>query len=118
MVHVQALPGTPGGGTSVDAMVAAAVMEARLYEDAGFHGLGIENMHDRPYLKGAVGPEMVAAMTAIGREIRRAVSLPLGVQVLAGANREASRWPTPPGRASCASRGSSSLTSRTKGSSS
>jgi uncharacterized protein len=89
MVHVQALPGTPGGETSVDAMVAAAVMEARLYQDAGFHGIAIENMHDRPYLKGAVGPEIVAAMTAIGREIRRAVSLPLGVQVLAGANREA-----------------------------
>ncbi len=89
MVHVQALPGTPGGGASVEAMVAAAVMEARLYQDAGFHAIGIENMHDRPYLKGGVGPEIVAAMTAIGREIRRAVSLPLGVQVLAGANREA-----------------------------
>src|SRR5439155_20052417 len=37
----------------------------------------------------AVGPEIVAAMTAIGREIRRAVPIPLGVQVLAGANREA-----------------------------
>ncbi len=89
MVHVQALPGTPGGGTSVEAMAAAAVLEARLYHDAGFQGIGIENMHDRPYLKGAVGPEIVAAMTAIAREIRRAVPLPLGVQVLAGANREA-----------------------------
>ncbi len=89
MVHVQALPGTPGAGASVDAMVAAAVMEARLYQEAGFHALGIENMHDRPYLKGTVGPEIVAAMTAIAREIRRAVPLPLGVQVLAGANREA-----------------------------
>jgi membrane complex biogenesis BtpA family protein len=89
MVHVQALPGTPGSGSSVDAMAAAAVMEARLYHDAGFHGIGIENMHDRPYLKGSVGPEIVAAMTAIGREVRRSVPLPLGVQVLAGANREA-----------------------------
>ena len=46
-------------------------------------------MHDRPYLKGAVGPEIVAAMTAVGRAVREAVDLPLGVQVLAGANREA-----------------------------
>jgi len=49
----------------------------------------IENMHDRPYLRGAVGPEIVAAMTAVGRELRREVGLPLGVQVLAGANHAA-----------------------------
>ena len=89
MIHVPALPGTPGGGTSVEAMAETAVAEARLYEKAGFSAIGIENMHDRPYLKGAVGPEIVAAMTAIGREVRRAVALPLGLQVLAGANREA-----------------------------
>ena len=66
-----------------------AAAEARIYQEHGFHGLMIENMHDRPYLKGAVGPEIVAAMTAIGREVRRATTLPLGVQVLAGANLEA-----------------------------
>ena len=63
--------------------------EAKVYRDAGFHGLMIENMHDRPYLKGAVGPETVAAMAVVGREVRREVPLPLGVQVLAAANREA-----------------------------
>jgi membrane complex biogenesis BtpA family protein len=57
--------------------------------EAGFHGVMIENMHDRPYLKGAVGPATVAAFAVVGREVRRAVGLPLGVQVLAGANREA-----------------------------
>jgi membrane complex biogenesis BtpA family protein len=46
-------------------------------------------MHDRPYLKGTVGPEIVAAMAAVGRELCRAVSVPVGVQVLAGADREA-----------------------------
>jgi len=89
MVHVQALPGTPRSEATIEAMAEAAVAESRQYQAAGFSGIGIENMHDRPYLKGAVGPEIVSAMTAIGREIRRAVSLPLGVQVLAGANREA-----------------------------
>ena len=118
MVHVPALPGTPGGGRSVDDMAAAAVVEARRYQDAGFHGIGIENMHDRPYLKGGVGPEIVAAMTAIGREIRRAVSLPLGVQVLAGANREALAVALATGASFVRVEGSSSPTSRTKGSSS
>ena len=41
---------------------------------AGFHGLMIENMHDRPYLKGAVGPEIVAAIAVIGREVRSAAA--------------------------------------------
>jgi membrane complex biogenesis BtpA family protein len=89
MLHVGALPGTPAAHEALDAIVARAVAEARLYRDAGFHALMIENMHDRPYLAGAVGPEIVATMTAIGREVKREVALPLGVQVLAAANREA-----------------------------
>ena len=66
-----------------------AVAEARVYQEAGFDGLIIENMHDVPYLRGGVGPEITAAMAVIGSAVRRAVPLPLGVQVLAGANREA-----------------------------
>lgn len=88
VIHVGALPGTPESRLGVDALSGAAVAEAHLYRAAGFHGLLIENTHDRPYLKGSVGPEIVAALTAIGREVRRAVSLPLGVQALAAANRE------------------------------
>ena len=89
VVHTIGLPGTPNGGRSVAEIVECAVADARIYAAAGFHGIAIENTHDRPYLKGAVGPEIVAAMTAVGLEIRRAVSLPLGVQVLAGANETA-----------------------------
>jgi membrane complex biogenesis BtpA family protein len=89
VVHVAALPGTPEGRLGVAEIAEAAVADARVYRAAGFDALIIENMHDRPYLKGSVGPEIVAAMTAIGIEVRRAVGLPLGVQVLAGANREA-----------------------------
>jgi membrane complex biogenesis BtpA family protein len=89
MLHLEALPGSPGASLDVAAITEKAVREARIYRDAGFHAVMIENMHDRPYLKGAVGPEVVAAMAVIGREVRREVALPLGVQVLAGANREA-----------------------------
>jgi membrane complex biogenesis BtpA family protein len=89
MIHVQALPGTPSAREGVAAVADAAVAEARLYAEAGFHAVAIENMHDRPYLKRDVGPEIVAAMTAVGGAVRRAVPLPLGVQVLAGANRAA-----------------------------
>jgi membrane complex biogenesis BtpA family protein len=89
VVHVDALPGTPASRSRVEQIAERAVAEARQYESAGFHGVMIENMHDRPYLGGAVGPEIVAAMTTVGREVCRATSVPLGVQVLAGANREA-----------------------------
>jgi hypothetical protein len=89
VIHLPALPGTPASSLGLDAIVERAVDEARVYDGAGFAGIVIENIGDRPFLKRAVGPEIVAAMAAVGREVRRAVSLPLGVQVLAGANREA-----------------------------
>lgn len=92
MLHVGPLPGSPGHRpqpTSIDDQIARAVGEAETYRAAGFHGLILENMFDRPYLRSQVGPEVVAAMAVIGREVRRAAPLPLGVQVLAAANEEA-----------------------------
>ena len=86
VVHTGGLPGTPAGDRPIDQIVEIAVAEARAYASAGFHGVMIENTHDRPYLKGSVGPEIVAALAVIGHEVRRAAMLPLGVQVLAGAN--------------------------------
>ena len=88
-VHVQALPGTPRAEHGIQDVIAAAVQDARAYRDAGFHGLVLENMHDRPYLKRGVGPEIVAAMTAVVQRVRAEVALPLGVQILAGANQAA-----------------------------
>ena len=90
VIHAQALPGTPANRLDVAAIASAAAAEAEIYASAGFHGLVLENTHDRPYVKAAaVGPEIVAALAVIGAEIRRACKLPLGVQVLAGANRAA-----------------------------
>jgi hypothetical protein len=89
MVHVQALPGTPRASVPVQEVVDRAVEDARAYRDAGFNAVMIENMHDVPYLRRRVGPEVTACMAVVAREVRRSVSLPLGVQVLAGANQEA-----------------------------
>jgi len=65
-----ALPGTPENNLSVREIVALAVQEARLYRASGVDGIGIENMHDLPYLRGAVGPEIVAAMTLVGQAVK------------------------------------------------
>ena len=89
MIHVAALPGTPSSSMSVGEIVALAVREARLYRAGGVDGIGIENMHDVPYLRGGVGPEIVAAMTLVGQAVKAEGGLPVGVQVLAGANLEA-----------------------------
>ena len=89
MLHLGALPGTPSASLSVEALIQQVLTEARIYRDAGFTALAIENMHDRPYLKGGVGPEITAAMTAIARDVKRETGAVLGIQVLAAANREA-----------------------------
>jgi uncharacterized protein len=89
MIHVGALPGTPASRLSLREIERQALAEAKTYRDCGVHGIMLENMHDTPYLRGEVGPEIVAAMSVIARVVKDASRLPCGVQVLAGANLEA-----------------------------
>lgn len=50
----------------------------------------VENMHDIPYLNRQVGPEIVASMSVVCNEVKKeANDLPCGIQILAGANKEA-----------------------------
>lgn len=89
MIHVGALPGTPAAAQPLRALEAAARREAKIYTEAGVDGLMLENMHDTPYLRGRVGPEIVAAMAIVARAVKEASGLPCGVQILAAANHEA-----------------------------
>ena len=89
MIHLGALPGTPACRMDLRAVEARAVAEAEIYRDAGVHGVMLENMNDTPYLRGGVGPEIVAAMALISRRVKETSKLPCGVQILAGANLEA-----------------------------
>lgn len=89
MIHVGALPGTPRAEKPVAQLAAQAVQEAKRLTDSGVDAILLENMHDVPYLNRAVGPEIVASMTAVCAAVRAATKLPLGVQVLAGANQAA-----------------------------
>src|SRR5215208_3873324 len=90
MVHVGALPGTPAGGATLRELEERAAAECAVYRDAGVHGVMLENMHDVPYLRGGVGPEITAAMTVLALAVKGASGgLPCGVQILAGANHEA-----------------------------
>jgi membrane complex biogenesis BtpA family protein len=89
VIHVGALPGTPASSLGVDELTGLAVREAAAYRDGGVDGLMVENMHDVPYLRGGVGPEVVAAMAVVARAVKAEARLPVGVQILAGANVEA-----------------------------
>ncbi len=89
MIHLGALPGTPACRRSLREIEAHALKETKIYREAGVHGLMLENMHDTPYLRGHVGPEIVAAIAIIARAVKDAARLPCGLQILAAANTEA-----------------------------
>ena len=62
VVHAGPLPGTPAGGVSLGELAKIVAKESSQYRDGGVHGIILENMHDVPYLRGGVGPEITAAM--------------------------------------------------------
>jgi len=89
MIHVDALPGTPKNKGKVQTIIDKAIREAEIYSNAGIDSIGIENMHDIPYLKKNVGEEVSTLMAIIGYEIKKRSNLPVGIQILAGANNQA-----------------------------
>lgn len=89
MIHVPALPGTPKNVLSPNAIISACISEAIKLTEGGIDGILIENMHDVPYLKRKVGPEIVGLLSVIANEVKKVSSMPCGIQVLAGANKDA-----------------------------
>ncbi len=89
MVHVGALPGTPRHRESIAELIDRAVAEGELLAKSGFGAIMLENMHDLPYLNREVGAEIIAGMTVISHAVRSAINLPMGIQVLSGANKAA-----------------------------
>lgn len=89
VIHVGALPGTPAATMSIKELAEQAAHHAGIFRSCGVDGIIIENMHDVPYLRGKVGPEIVATMTVLGHAVKNGSALPVGVQILAGANIEA-----------------------------
>lgn len=90
MIHVPALPGTPFNKYTPKEILNRVLEEAAIFKNADIDSVMIENMHDAPYLKRNVGPEITSMMTIMGYELRKVFpDKPLGVQILAGANKEA-----------------------------
>ncbi len=81
MIHLRPLPGSPLF-TSLDEVIGAAVADARAIRDGGCDGFAIENYGDRPFTRGRVEAETVAAMTRVIGAVLAEVPLPFGVNVL------------------------------------
>jgi uncharacterized protein len=82
MIHLAPLPGSPGFGGSLSAVVNRARREAALLADSGFEALMVENFGDAPFFADDVPPVTVAAMTRVATEIRQVTNVSLGVNVL------------------------------------
>lgn len=79
MVHLQPLPGAPSFA-SLDAVIEQAAHDAHVIVEHGCDGFMIENFGDRPFTRGRVEAETVAAMTRVICELPR--NVPFGVNVL------------------------------------
>jgi hypothetical protein len=84
MVHLWPMPGAPGyTGYGVDAIIEAAIRDARALEEGGVDGLIIENMWDIPFRAGShLPPESIAVHAVCAREVGRAVKLPFGINLV------------------------------------
>lgn len=81
MIHLRALPGAPLF-VSLAEVLDLAMRDARALRDGGCDGFVVENFGDRPFTRGRVEAETVAAMTRVIMELAREVQLPFGVNVL------------------------------------
>ena len=81
MVHLDALPGAPLF-RSLEEVIGRALADVRALVRGGCDGFIVENFGDRPFTRGRVEAETVAAMTRVVTEVGREASLPFGVNVL------------------------------------
>jgi uncharacterized protein len=89
VVHLKPLPGSPRWKGNFAEVLAAAIADAKAYEDGGAHAVIVENFGDVPFTKGSVWPETIAAMAVAGQAIRGSVGLPMGFNVLRNDGRAA-----------------------------
>jgi membrane complex biogenesis BtpA family protein len=81
MVHLKALPGSPGFSGNIDDIENAAIADANTLLAGGVDAILIENFGDVPFQKN-VDAVTVSSMTRIIREIVKLSDVPVGVNVL------------------------------------
>lgn len=90
MVHLLPLPGSPRWAGSMDAVVDAALRDARALVEGGMDAVIVENYGDVPFTAARVEAAPVAAMSVAAHAVRQALpSTPLGINVLRNDGRSA-----------------------------
>jgi len=82
VVHLLALPGSPGYGGSMRRILDRARRDAGAYAEGGVDALIVENFGDAPFLKEGLAPETIAALTRSAAAVREEADLPLGINAL------------------------------------
>ncbi|MFH5797296.1 BtpA/SgcQ family protein [Haladaptatus sp. CMAA 1911] len=82
MVHLPALPGSPGFDGNFDALRTRALTDAHALESGGVDAIMVENFGDSPFYPDDVPKHVVASMTRVVTELRQAVDCPIGVNIL------------------------------------
>ena len=82
MVHLPALPGSPGFDGDRDSIRDRALEDATTLLEGGVDGLLVENFGDAPFYPDSVPAHVVADLTAIVTALTDAVDVPVGVNVL------------------------------------
>lgn len=82
MVHLDPLPGAPTFDGDREAIREAALRDARRLEAGGVDAVLVENFGDAPFYADGVPTHVVASMAALVRDVRDAVDVPVGVNVL------------------------------------
>jgi membrane complex biogenesis BtpA family protein len=81
-VHLPPLPGSPGYGGAMGPIHERALRDARALAAAGADAVIVENFGDAPFFPDRVPPVTVAAIAMLAGEVRQAIDLPVGVNVL------------------------------------
>lgn len=82
MVHLGALPGSPGFDGDLDGIVTAAATDAEALAEAGFDGVMVENFGDAPFFADDAPKVTIASLTTAVNAVYEASRLPTGVNVL------------------------------------
>ncbi|MEM1945411.1 MAG: BtpA/SgcQ family protein [Candidatus Caldarchaeum sp.] len=85
MVHLPPLPGSPSSARmAVEELIDYALRDARALAEGGVDGVQVENIGDKPFMKSRdLGFEVTSIVSAVAREVRSSLGLPVGVFVLA-----------------------------------
>ena len=81
-IHLPALLGAPTYEGDMDSVYQQAIEEAMFFERKGVDALIVENFRDKPFYPNRVPPETIASLAAVGRELVKTVSIPVGINVL------------------------------------